>query len=200
MAKNQVLSFYKKEMPKAGWKEKQENVFIKDKYIAIIDCDSSKNKQGGIEFCITMSNIPAKKDFLAMRKANPDKLIFMPIYPASEQLFILDLPGGMASAYETERSVEDVDFFYKSGMLNYGWSLDYEQVTPLHSGAFDNLSKSNLTFRKPNGETCTIRISSIFVASGDQAASDKAGDINKPKVSSKTTIFVNYYEHKSIKK
>ena len=219
LTKARVLSFYKKAMAEAGWKQKQDGVFIKDKYIAVVVCSSLKSKTGEIEFTITVSNIPAKEEFLAMRKATPDKLTFMPIYPGSEQTFLLEFPFGMASAYETEGSVEEVAFFYKSGMLNYGWGLDHE--TSVRGGAVDcpgcqkllsgslgrpskpeiasNTSKANLIFRKQNGETCAIEIANVSVNSGNLPVGTKSGGKNKPGLMSKTTIFANYHEYKITK-
>ena len=216
--KARVLSFYKKAMAEAGWKQKQEGIFIKDKYMVAIVCGSEKNKTGEIEFNVTISNIPTKEEFLGMRKADPDKLIYMPIYPASEQLFLLELPFGMASAYEADGSIEEVAFFYKSGMLNYGWKL-YDE-TPIAVKDVDcpeckklNLSAANkdqakitstssrtkMVFRRGDGETCIISMftvsvgTSILTQVNQQPKTDP--NINFP---SKTNILVTYNANKSI--
>lgn len=174
-----VLAFYKKEMVNAGWRQKQDGVFIKDKFLVMIVSLPANNKTKETEFSITTSNIPAKEEILAMRKAKPDKLIFMPVYPGSEQVFLWDLPSGVAGAYETKSSIKEVVFFYKSGMLNYGWSLDDE--TP---AGHQDASKASLFFRRGNGETCSLTIANISVS------------LSSP---GKTTIAVNYNAYAKIK-
>jgi hypothetical protein len=210
---SRVLSFYKKEMANAGWKEKERGVFVKNKFIAVIICDDLKNKSGKTEFNVIVSNIPAKEELLGMRKTEPDKLSYMPIYPGSVQIGILNLPGGTASAYETESSIEEVVFFYKSAMLNYGWSLDRETQSQGQGGmancpgcekslsGFGNTAskistsaqKTGLIFNRLNGaETCIIEISNISVGF-------KGEDLDNKKLGSTTSIFAKYYAHKNIK-
>lgn len=182
LTRDRVLSFYKKEMVSAGWRQKQEGVYIKDKYLVMVVSSPANNKTKETEFSITTSNIPAKEEILAMRKAKPDKLIFMPVYPGSVQVFLWDLPTGVAGAYETESSIKGVVFFYKSGMLNYGWSLANE--TPAKTRTASTVSKVRLLFHRGNGETCTITISNISVGLSSRG---------------KTTISVNYNAYAKVK-
>ena len=213
LTESRVISFYKKEMVNAGWKENERGVFIKDKFIAVIVCDSLKNKAGGTEFNLTVSNIPTKEEILGMRKDEPDKLSYMPIYPGSVQLGILNLPAGISSAYETKGSLAEVVFFYKTGMLNYGWSLDRETWSQDQGGAVDcpgcrksfpgfgaaepkiasSTQKTSLVFHRLNGgETCVIEVSNISVGlDGDRPDNKKLG--------STTTIFAKYHAYKNIK-
>lgn len=197
LAPDRVLSFYKKEMVNVGWKQEREGVFIKDNYLAVIVCNPAKNKTRGIEFSVTTSNIPAKEEILAMRKTRPDKLIFMPVYPGSVQVFLWDLPTGVTGSYETESSVKEVVFFYKSGMLNYGWSLDNE--APVKAGATSTASRASLLFRRINGETCAIMISNISAGLSNLPAKSEPDNRNSLKSPGKTTISVHYNAHKNIR-
>ncbi|MCX5698277.1 MAG: hypothetical protein NTX01_01060 [Candidatus Omnitrophica bacterium] len=64
LAPAKLGSFYKKEMPRAGWTNGQDGVFIKNKYIVVVTVDPLKNEAGKINFSNTISNIPAKEEFL----------------------------------------------------------------------------------------------------------------------------------------
>jgi len=206
--KNKLASFYKKELSGAGWVENEEWVFTKDKNMVIITISPEKNAAGKTDFVISTSGIPTTEEILAMRKKNPDKLNFMPVYPGSEQVYLWDLSNGIMGLYETENSIKDVVFFYKSGMLNYGWSLASQ--TPITSGAIDSIdcpeckkitqglgvdksnnvstsSQATLIFRKGANETCKIIIVNTSVDMG-----------NLPP-SSKTTISVLYNVYKKIR-
>lgn len=205
--KNKLASFYKKEMSKAGWKEDGELNFIKDNDMAIILIDSTDGKTGKTSVIISTAKIPETKDVLAMRKKNPDKLNFMPIYPGSEQTYLSDLPSGIMAEYETESNIKEVAFFYKSAMLNYGWRFDSQ--TPVESRTADcaackkstlkeealkpdranqaaKVNQTILTFSKGDNETCGITITNIST--------------DKDSLSSnKTIISVNYYEYRGNK-
>lgn len=210
--KAKVISFYKKEMARSGWKQKEEGIFIKDKFIAVVVCRSSKDKQGQVEFTVTISNIPSKEEFLLMRKEKPDKLSYMPIYPGSVQLSIVNLPAGIAGAYETENSIEDVVFFYKTGMLNYGWTFDNEKFVQSKDEPVDCPScrklpgflnvankpkitsktrKITLIFRRKKSETCVITVTEV---SSQQGKTAKTKITDSPR---KTTILTSYHAYKS---
>ena len=45
------------------------------------------------------------------------------------------MPNGLTALYEAGGSVIDIAFFYKSGMLNYGWSIASQ--TPIESSTID---------------------------------------------------------------
>ncbi|MDP2928389.1 MAG: hypothetical protein Q8N80_06305 [Candidatus Omnitrophota bacterium] len=213
-----VESFYKKEMLRSGWTNRKEGVFIKNNYIVVITVNPLKDKAGKIHFSNTISNIPAKEEFLALHKTKPDKLNFMPIYPGSVQVLLWDLPTGVTVSYETKSSIKEVVFFYKSGMLDYGWSLDNE--TPIKAGVIDcpgcrkasrgvfntanskaasTKSTASLIFRRKDGESCTITISNIFIDPGDLAARGKPDKDKSVSLPSKTTISVTYNAYKRIK-
>jgi hypothetical protein len=208
-------------MPDAGWKQQhQEGFFIKDRYMAVIACSSSKDKAGKTEFSVTNSNIPVKEEFLAMRKVKPDKLDYMPVYPGSEQLFLLNLPFGMSSAYETGGSVKEVVFFYETGMLNYGWSFDYDESDkgkntkvnyslkqklipgfPSNAdepGIINSDNKVILVFRRKNVEICVIRISGASPDLDSLLLGDKSGAKKNAGSPGKTTIFANYHARANI--
>jgi len=178
LSSDRIYAFYKKEMAKAGWGEMQKGLFSKGDYLAILAVSPLKSRTNKTQFSITTSRIPSKEEILAQRKAKPDKLDFMPVYPASEQVFLWDMPTGISASYETKDAIKDVVFFYKSGMLNYGWNLSNEE--PLTTKAVDcpecqkalgqlpkdaakvglqgTSSTASLSFRKGNGESCMIRL------------------------------------------
>jgi hypothetical protein len=206
LAQNKIDAFYKKEMLRAGWIQNKSGLFTKNGYSAVITSSPIKNKEGAVQFLVATSKIPDKEMLLAERKAKPDKVNFMPVYPGCIQNFLWDLPTGVSGSYETESSVQDVIFFYKSGMLNYGWYL-YSEV-PLKSEVINypgqdkanppvTSSSASLRFRKKSGESCVIMINNIssmeFLLPGEQLVDTK--NIN---LSSKTTILVVYNDQKRI--
>lgn len=179
LSPDKLSSFYKKEMVKLGWREVKEGLFAKDNYMAVIAVNPARAQDKKTQFSLTTSRIPTKEEILAQRKAKPDKLDFMPVYSGSEQVFLWDLPNGLSASYETTSPIKDVVFFYKSGMLNYNWSLASEEpVTtqeivdcPECQKALGQIpkeaakaaiqgasSKASLTFRRAGGETCIIRL------------------------------------------
>jgi len=184
--KDRLNSFYNRELVRAGWQKKGEGAFVKDKKIMVIICESSKNKAGKTEFLVTLSNIPPKEEFLAMYKESPESLPYMPIYPGSIQIYLLRLQGEVESAYETGSSIEDIAFFYKTGMLKYGWSLDYDFNIP------DQLTDKEgigLNFYKPSGETCSIKIS------GSEGFQRLEQDTENNQELAKNVIAVKYREY-----
>ncbi|MBU0547994.1 MAG: hypothetical protein KJ710_01115 [Candidatus Omnitrophica bacterium] len=200
---NKIASFYRKEMLRLGWREQRTGFFLKDNYLAVIVSNPRKSKGEKTQFSITISRIPGKEEILAGRKDTPDKLSFMPVYPKSAQVFLWDMPTGVSASYETDSSIKELVFFYKSGMLNYGWSLDKEapittetadcpecqkakQNLPKDSSLPDmkvTSSRGNLLFSRQNGERCTIKLY--------QNISD-IQEVNK------TTILVTYNANKKI--
>ncbi len=198
-----ITAFYRKEMPRLGWREQKNGFFLKDDYLAIIVSVPRKSKDNKTQFSITISRIPSKEEILAGRKDTPDKLSFMPVYPKAAQVFLWDMPTGVSASYETASSIKELVFFYKSAMLNYGWSLYKEapittETTdcPECRKAMKNLpkdsilpeikatsSKTSLLFNRGNGESCTIR---LYQNLGDMP------EVNK------TTILVTYNANKKI--
>lgn len=209
LSQDRINAFYKKEMSKAGWTQKKNNFFVKDNDIVILLTTPNPSKDRKSSFGITTSRIPVKEEFLAGKKDNPDKLSFMPVLPGSSQTFLWDLPrGGISASYETTKNIKDVLFFYKSAMLNYGWSLSSE--TPIETKQFNdcpgcrkkagvNLPKeadvsamqgtsstAGLVFRKPDGEKCNIRLYQTLL---------EAQQGGEP-YSNKTNILVTYSGNK----
>jgi len=184
--KDRLNSFYNRELVRDGWQKKGEGAFIKDKKIMVIICETSKNKAGKTEFLVTLSNIPPKEEFLAMYKESPESLPYLPIYPGSIQIYLLRLQGEVESAYETESSIEDIAFFYKTGMLKYGWSPDYDFKIP---DQWTDKEGIGLNFYKPSGETCLIKISS---SEGFQRLEQNTENNQKPV---KNVIAVKYREY-----
>jgi hypothetical protein len=213
LSEKKIKSFFDKEMVKAGWRKEQNNIFMKEDYFTIIAVVSGA-KDNKMRFVVTTSRVPKKEEILALRKTVPDKVNFMPIFPGSTQNFFWDLPVGASASYETEKSIKEVVFFYKSAMLNYGWSL-YNEIPvkteeincpeckkamdklPAGSPKFDMKGSSNkavLAFRRGNGENCKIEIyQNIFDLQGDTGIAD----IGKG-LPNKTTILVTYYANKRI--
>ena len=206
-----VVSFYKQEMLRAGWVEDKDGVFRKDNYMVVVIVNSSKDEAGKISFSNTISYIPAKEKFSALPKIRPDKLNFMPVYPGSMQLFLLDTPIGVKGSYETGSSIKEVISFYKSGMLDYGWILDNE--TPIKAGVIDcsgcrkatsgvsgiagskiasTESTAKLAFRRKDRESCAITIANISINQGDSPEKSKLNNGKGVSLPNKTTILVNY--------
>ncbi|OQB14403.1 MAG: hypothetical protein BWY16_00165 [Candidatus Omnitrophica bacterium ADurb.Bin205] len=213
---DRLSSFFKKEMARAGWVEQKQGFYMKDGYLAMVVFMPSKVKGAKVRFTVNSSRIPSKEEVLAASKDRPDKLNFMPVYPGSKQLFLWDLPTGVSASYETEKDIKDVVFFYKSGMLNYGWSLVSEtpismetvnidcpdcqksqnKATPSSALRNVNMSKANLTFRRKDGEKCTIRI--FQSTPGPQGLMSVNPDSDQTQILlKKTSILVTYYAGKN---
>lgn len=213
-----IYAFYKKEMARAGWSEARKGFFKKGNYMAMVVVSPAKTRTNKTEFSVTTSRIPTKEEILAQRKSTPDRLNFMPVYPKSEQVFLWDTPTGISASYETKSAIKDVVFFYKSAMLNYGWSLSNE--TPIAGAAVDcpecqkalaqlpkgtakaNIpaasSKASLNFRKESGESCIIRL--YEKGDGSIFQPNVSGKIESPSIpaENKTTILVTYNANKRI--
>lgn len=178
---DKLTNFYKKEMLKNGWTEKRDLTFLKgDDFVSIIP---SQNKFKGNKtlFNIVRGTMPAKEAIMSGEKAQPDKLDFMPVYPASTQLLLWDTPTGMVAGYKTQSSIQEVLFFYKAGMLNFGWALAEEapvtekvigpscpgcekmkraglppnEPAPKVSGS---VFSARLAFKRGEGESCAISL------------------------------------------
>ena len=201
---DKVVSFYKKEMLLAGWREGKDGVFTKDSYIIVVAVSPLKDEAGKITFSNTISEIPTKEEFFALPKPEPEKLNFMPVYPGSVQIFLLNSSLGVSGSYETERSIKEVVFFYKSGMLNYGWTLDNETpikaeaINPANSKTASKEDSASLTFRRKNGESCTITIASSFIDSGSLLARGKRNNNKSASLPGKTIISVDYNAYQRI--
>jgi hypothetical protein len=200
LPQNKINAFYKKEMPRAGWTQDKNGIFMKDGYLAVISPSILKGKTGLGQFLITTSKIPDSDQILAARKAKPDKLKFMPVYPGSIQNFLWDSPMGVSGSYETESNIQDVIFFYKTNMLNYGWNL-YSEV-PLkeevasYPGS-DKLatpptaSSTTLRFHRKGRESCVIMINSVSNTE-PLLPGEKIVDAKNANLLTKTTILVVY--------
>lgn len=213
-SEKKLKGFFDKEMVKAGWRKEQGNIFMKEDYSANISIIKLGGKDNKTRFSVVTFRVPKKEEILALRKTNPDKLNFMPIYPGSTQNFLWDLPVGTNCSYETKSNIKDVIFFYKSGMLNYGWSLANEiplkieeidcpecrkaiNKLPASSSRFNmkgSSGKATLVFRRGDGEICKIDFyQNILDLEGDSVFVDTIMDS-----SGKTTILVSYYANKEI--
>jgi len=210
LSSDKINDFYKKEMAKNGWRQEKDRFFLKDGYLAVIVPLPGKSETGKNRFVLTLSSLPSKEDIMAQRKIIPDKVNFMPIYPGSVQVFLWETPTGVSGSYETESSLPEIIFFYKSGMLNYGWSLAKE--TPVKTEPIDcpeckkaagaevkgSSDKASLVFRKASGDSCFIRLFRSSIA-GEETTS-KAGDIPELSIPAKTIILVSYNENKSMRR
>lgn len=220
LSASRLSAFYKREMSRLGWREQKDGFFLKDGDLAIIAVNPRRNKNNKTLFTVTTSRVPDKEEILALRKDKPDKLNFMPVYPGSKQVFLWDTPTGISASYDTADSIKEVTFFYKSGMLNYGWRL-YEE-TPVTTEALGcpecekaaaklskdtakpqikgTSSRASLIFRRGVGESCIIRIyqgsAAIQALTGTES---KAADTEKLSAPfNKTTILVTYNADKKI--
>lgn len=215
LSDKKLKSFFDKEMISAGWRKEKNNIFMKEDYCATISIINLGGKDNQTRFSILTVRIPKEEEFLASRKAIPDKVDFMPIYPGSTQNFFWGLPVGANGSYETKSNIKDVIFFYKSGMLNYGWNLANE--TPLKTEKINcpecekakgklpagapkfnmkgSSSKAVLVFHRGDGEICKIDLyQNILDLEGvDPALVDSVMDST-----GKTIILVTYYANKKI--
>ena len=198
-----VTAFYRKEMVRLGWREQKNGLFLKDDYLAVIVSVPRKSKENKTQFSITLSRIPSKEEILAGRKDTPDKLSFMPVYPKSAQVFLWDMPTGVSASYETASSIKELVFFYKSAMLNYGWSL--YQETPITTETTDcpecrkamqNLPKDNIL---PNMKVTSNRASLLFSRQNKESCAIRLyQSLSEMQEVNKTTILVTYNAHKKI--
>ncbi len=178
-----VGNFFSKEMKSLGWEvEKQRDgsfMFKNDQEIVMVVIVPPRKPGLSTMFSVTRSSRISKDQLFASKKDKPDKLSFMPLYPKSQQQFLMDLPhNGVSASYSTGDSINDVVFFYKAQMLNYRWILTSE--TPVAEKEIDcpdcnkdqmikdkvfmgqepkgRSSTASLTFRRSSGEVCIIRI------------------------------------------
>ncbi|MFA5437315.1 MAG: hypothetical protein WC293_01925 [Candidatus Omnitrophota bacterium] len=212
-----LRSFFKKEMVRVGWTEQKQGFYMKDGYLSMVVIMPSKDKENKTRFTISFSRIPSKEEVLAFSKDKPDKLNFMPVYPGSKQVFLWDLPTGVSASYEVEKDIKDVVFFYKSGMLNYGWLLVSEIPISTETVNIDcpdcqksqnkaapstalrnvNMNKASLTFSRKGKERCTIRI--FESTPGPQGLMDVSPTNDEAQILlKKTSILVTYYASKNI--
>jgi hypothetical protein len=198
-----LTAFYKKEMIKSGWQQSRENLFEKDGYFAVVAITPpGLIKDNKTHFSITVTRMPTEKEMLSTRKADPDKLNFMPIYPGSVQGFLWDTPTGLSASYETKSSMRDVIFFYKSQMLNYGWTLYNE--TPVATTESDDSpgssSHASLIFRRSEKESCIINIYETKLKQPPALSEKKADNAQNFGIISvnenKTRITVTYNDFK----
>lgn len=184
-SRKKLIAFYKAGMQKAGWTHNGSGTFVKGDDRVVIIVQPEKNTKGKTGFFVSTSKIIPVDKILDTHKKDPDKLKFMPLYPGSEQLSLWDTPDGIIGSYKAERSVKDIVFFYKSAMLNYGWTLNSEKVVKKDlTGKFN---QTNLIFRRSSNETCKIKVTDISTIRGNGSSLNSA------------TISVSYYVHKKIK-
>lgn len=169
LKKDKIEAFYRQELKREGWNQDEEGAFIKGDNILRLAV-SAWNQDGNTRFTILTSRIPETEEVNAVKKENPDKLKFMPIYPGSKQIYFWDLANGATGRYETLDSIKEVVFFYKSAMLNYGWSLVNDKALdsdcpsckkPVGSISSVGHSQIILTFTRQPSESCSITISDI---------------------------------------
>lgn len=202
MPQSKVLALYKQELLAGGWQEVGNGLFRKDQYMTILVFMKPVKKSDKLRFSVVMSKAPTQKEVELMRKVNPDKLKFMPTYPGCVQTYLWEAPNGMGvgAGYETPDSVKDVVFFFKSAMLNYGWTLVSEKpvvtkpidcpqcrkMFPAGKGtkpSFSGVStQGTLTYKNKNRESCNIVVTNAKVDMGEASQAP-----------STTRIRVNYY-------
>lgn len=141
--KNQISSFYRKELRRSGWSDLGNDVYEKNESIAVIQVRSKRDGKGKTRFFVIITKtIDKEKSFSR----------FMPRYPGSTLISFSKSSRGVIGKYGVTGSIRDVVFFYKTSMLRYGWNLQDEK--------FLN-NKAILTFNKPAhglNEGCIIRI------------------------------------------
>lgn len=177
-----LKSFFKKEIPKYNWqkKERTELYFTKaDKYISI-SIMPQKTSDKKTSFSIVYGEIPSEEAMKAGQKDKPDALDFMPVYPGAGQTYLWDSATGIIAGYKTKDKIQDVVFFYKAKMLNYGWALYNENPIVVKestgcpecekqldkksmpnidfSKLYSKSSSSRLAFNRGSGELCIINI------------------------------------------
>ncbi|MFA5092503.1 MAG: hypothetical protein WC543_00965 [Candidatus Omnitrophota bacterium] len=207
LSQKKLEEFFKKEMKLAGWEKDKKGIFVKDDYKISIIFGPVKTSKGATLFLINNHKDIDQQQLLAERKIKPDKLSFMPIYPQSVQNFLWDTPTGVMGSYETTSSIYDAVFFYKSSMLNYGWTL-YSEIPIKETTVKEPIDERNkmptitrvatLRFNKKTGESCFLMFNSIS-GNLDQVALLKGEQLVDPKneaISHKTNISVAYNEGK----
>lgn len=199
LAENKIKAFCKKEMLRNGWTQNKSGIFMKDNYTVAITFNSLRNNEGAVQFMVVTSKVPTPEEILAERKENPDNLDFMPVYPGCIQNFLWNNPSGISASYETESSVKEIAFFYKSRMPNYGWELYSEIPIKEEKVNYPEYSKLNkpvistsatLRFYRKREESCVIMINNVsginYLLEGEQLVNENAG------LMSKSTIIVVY--------
>jgi hypothetical protein len=192
LSEDEIYNFYEEKLSGTEWNIRKRGVFSKDKHLVTIKAYPEVDGDNKTKFNITIGNIPSKDEFLAMRKAKPDRLGFMPVYPNCTQVFHLKMISGESAAYETMDDIKEVVFFYESAMLRYGWSL--ARRTPL-TGVDKRIF---LLFRRRNGEICKIDIKDV--SDIRMGFSKKVNSFGKKIIdlSARTSISVNYNANKKI--
>ncbi|MBM3243643.1 MAG: hypothetical protein FJZ12_02245 [Candidatus Omnitrophica bacterium] len=226
LSAERIKAFYKKEMARLGWQEKRDGFFSKGDEIAIISIVPVKKGSNRTTFSIVTSRIPSKEEVLSQRKEVADKLDFMPVYPGSAQNFLWDTPTGLSASYETQAKITDVIFFYKSGMLRYGWRLHSEVPISVQQAdcpecaeAFKQAgisappaaaaavaatkitsAKAKLVFTRRDAESCRIDIyESQAALPGLTPEEMRAAGAAAP-MPARTTILVTYHANRKITK
>ncbi|MCK9431144.1 MAG: hypothetical protein M0R17_14315 [Candidatus Omnitrophica bacterium] len=205
LSQNRIIAFYKKEMLRAGWAQNKSGLFMREGYTAAITTSPLRNQAGAAQFVVITSKIPDAEEVLAARKAKPDKLEFMPIYPGCIQNFLWDTSMGVSGSYETEDDIGEVIFFYKSAMLRYDWNLYSEVPIKVEEVKYPGYksdkpatsTSASLRFHRKVGESCVIMITSVsgleYMLEGEKLVEGAAA--NSPV---KTTILIVYNEQKGI--
>jgi len=209
----EIKNFFFKEMKIAGWQgEKQKDgalMFQSSQDIVLVVAAPPRKPGSPTMFSITRSSKITEEQLAASKKDKPDTLSFMPIYPKSKQLLLMDLPSnGVSASYSTSDSIQNVMFFYKAQMPNYQWFLAGD--TPVSEKALDcpscksdqilkdkvfagkeakgSTSKGSLVFRRNTGELCIIRVFSTLLTN----IMPEVPNLNE----GGTTILVTYNENK----
>lgn len=164
-------------------------------------------QDGKTRFTIARGNTEAKKepgedDFIPRLSGKP-KLDIAPVYPDAALIALSESAGFMRATYFSKDNIEKVGEFYKSKMLNYGWSLTEEKpLQKLDSGEVDlsglcpdcpkdkkiqqaikpvDMEVQELNFSNEAGDLCIV---ALTVAGPKEAVGDK--------LKNTTTIMVQY--------
>ncbi|MDD5691715.1 MAG: hypothetical protein PHP10_00900 [Candidatus Omnitrophica bacterium] len=164
-------------------------------------------QDGKTRFTVARGNTEAQKkpeedDFIPRLSGKP-KLDIAPVYPGAALISLSENTGFMRATYFSKDDIDKVGEFYKSKMLNYGWSLAEEKpLQKLDSGEVDlsslcpdcpkdkniqqaikpvDMEVQELNFSNEAGDVC-------IVALGVTGPKEGVGD----KLKNTTTIMVQY--------
>jgi len=216
--KDQIESFFRKELLKLGWQEQSIKGlgYVKDdKIISVLVLPgkpfaSDKKTYFSLVYATKISDEMVK----ASQKDKPDNLNFMPIYPGSKQLLLWDNANGVMAHYSTEDPISNVAAFFKSKMSSYGWQLSYEKPITDRSADCPECNKkiaslknknnppllglkgkfytSDLKFQRAKGEFCSISITSSNYSQDSFTKEAKEIGYAPVKETNRTKITVSY--------
>ncbi|MDD4907910.1 MAG: hypothetical protein PHJ00_02505 [Candidatus Omnitrophica bacterium] len=164
-------------------------------------------QDGKTRFTIARGNTEAKKepgedDFIPRLSGKP-KLDIAPVYPGAALISLSENTGFMRATYFSKDDIDKVGEFYKSKMLNYGWSLAEEK--PLKKIDSAGLDLSSVCPDCPKNEKIQQAIKPVDMEVQELNFSNEAGDacivalgVTGPKeavgdkLKNTTTIMVQY--------